>query len=184
MNVIQNWFHKCYSKLASQTLLKITSTSVTRSRPRNVNQKQFHKRFSKQSDKRCSKLFSHTLLEIDPEVFINIGFQSLTQNRPTQVTQNWFQKCDSILLSQALLEITGMSVTQNRPIKVTQNLFKKRYSKQTHKRYSKLISHTLLKTYREMLPKIGPTSVTQNNPQTSLKIVSTSVPQNWFHKHY
>ena len=35
-----------------------------------------------------------------------------------------------------------------------------------------------------MLPKIGPTSVTQNNPQTSLKIVSTSVTQDYFHKNY
>ena len=55
-NAIQNWFHKCYSKLVSQTLLKIGFTNVT--------QNWFHKRYSKFVSQALPKLVSQTLLKI------------------------------------------------------------------------------------------------------------------------
>ena len=70
-------------------------------------------------------------------MLLKIGFTSVTQNIPTNVTQNWF--CESyskqalkrysklipqVLFKthkQTLLKIGFISVTRNRPTKVTQN---------------------------------------------------------------
>ena len=46
-NITQNWFHKRYSKLVSQTLLEIRFTSVTQISFTNFTQNWFHKRYSK-----------------------------------------------------------------------------------------------------------------------------------------
>ena len=55
-NVTQNWFHKRYSKLVPQTLLKTGSTNIT--------QNWFHKRYSK----------------LVPQTLLKIGSTSATQN--------------------------------------------------------------------------------------------------------
>ena len=54
-------------------------------------------------------------------MLLKIGLTSVTRNRLTKVTQNWFHKCYSKLVSKSLLKITSTSVTLNRPTNVTQN---------------------------------------------------------------
>ena len=84
--VTQNWFRKRYStfvpqvfsKLFSQTLLKICFTSVTRIDPQ-FYYKLTHKRYSKQTYKRYSKLFTQVLLKTDPQTLLKIGFTSVIQ---------------------------------------------------------------------------------------------------------
>ena len=59
----QNWFHKCYSKLVPQTLLKIGPQVRL-------------------------KLVPQTLLKIDPQTFLKKDPQALLKTVSTNVTQN------------------------------------------------------------------------------------------------
>ena len=79
--------------------------------------------------KRYSKLSPRVLFIIDPQTLLKIG--------STNVTENWFHKRYSKLVSQTLLRIDSTNVTEN----------------WFHKRYSKLVPQTLL--------KIGFTNVTK-----------------------
>ena len=71
-SVTQNWFHKRYSKLVPQTLLKIGSTSVTKN--------WFHKCYLKYTNKRYSKLTHKRYSKLIPQVLLKIGFTNFTQN--------------------------------------------------------------------------------------------------------
>ena len=59
-SVTQNWSHKRYSKLVSQTFLEIDPQTLTY--------------------KRYSKLVPQVLLEIDPQMLVRISSTSVTQN--------------------------------------------------------------------------------------------------------
>ena len=140
-SVTQNLFHesytkqtqKDYSKLVPQLVLKIGFTSIAPN--------QFLECYSKQTQKRSSKLVTQALLEVYPEKLLKIGFTSVTQNKPKNVTQNWFHewysnetdkviqnwfyKHYSILLPLVLLEIDPQTLLTT----VTQTCFQKSYSK-------------------------------------------------------